>query len=133
MGDCLDTRSLHITNQPLWAEVDVASLAAEAQRVTTTRTQGAGDRPARPRVRGQSILLGQRRDRFLAIALARSRPARRRRDTQDRAPGAVTTERSPYWLGLRVSVVIPTHNRKEKLLACLDALDASRFCSRNSR
>ena len=31
-------------------------------------------------------------------------------------------ERSPYWLGLRVSVVVPTHNRKDKLLACLDAL-----------
>ena len=31
-------------------------------------------------------------------------------------------ERSPYWLGLRVSVVIPTHNRKDKLLACLDGL-----------
>ena len=34
-------------------------------------------------------------------------------------------ERSPYWLGLRISVVIPTHNRKDKLLACLDALRAA--------
>ncbi len=27
MADCLDSRSLQITNQPVWAEVDPASLA----------------------------------------------------------------------------------------------------------
>ena len=35
---------------------------------------------------------------------------------------AAKAERSPYWLGLRMSVVIPTYNRKDKLLTCLDAL-----------
>ena len=29
MGDCLDSRSLAITNQPLWAEPDVDSLARQ--------------------------------------------------------------------------------------------------------
>jgi glycosyltransferase involved in cell wall biosynthesis len=35
----------------------------------------------------------------------------------------VGTERSPYWLGLRVSVVVPTYNRKEQLIRCLAALE----------
>ena len=64
---------------------------------------------------------GSAANRFLEIALARhvQRPMP---ELKTERP-VVSTERSPYWLGLRVSVVIPTHNRKLKLLACLDALE----------
>lgn len=50
--------------------------------------------------------------------------AERRRPGRPKAEATTSpAERSPYWLGLRVSIVVPTHNRKEKLLACLDALE----------
>ena len=39
MVDCLDTRSLHITNQPMWAEVDGASLAERMREAYTDRTR----------------------------------------------------------------------------------------------
>jgi GT2 family glycosyltransferase/glycosyltransferase involved in cell wall biosynthesis len=121
VGDCLDTRSLQITNQPLWAEVEVASLQRELQRVY-------GDAAGRALIarRGQETVIDgfswkSAANRLLAIsgtvcqrAGAAPRPAE--------APAAAPSERSPYWLGLRMSVIIPTHNRKDKLLACLDAL-----------
>jgi glycosyltransferase involved in cell wall biosynthesis len=49
--------------------------------------------------------------------------ARRPRHSRSRVePAPSSVPQSPYWLGLRVSVIVPTHNRKEKLLTCLDAL-----------
>ena len=42
-------------------------------------------------------------------------------------------ERSPYWLGLRVSVVIPTHNRKADAGRASTRSRASRSCRRSSR
>ena len=37
MGDCLDTRSLHIANQPMWAEVSRQSLSQQMRRVHDER------------------------------------------------------------------------------------------------
>ena len=38
-------------------------------------------------------------------------------------PAANPAEGSPYWLGRRVSVIVPTYNRKATLLKCLRALE----------
>ena len=121
VGACLDTRSLHITNDPLWAEVDVDDLRRQMRRVH-------GDASARTTVarRGYDSVIKDfswpsAATRLLAIA----------QDMRERSPAAVPpspvratlpVERSPYWLGVRMSVIVPTHNRKGKLLACLDAL-----------
>jgi glycosyltransferase involved in cell wall biosynthesis len=71
-------------------------------------------------------------DRFTWDAAARGllAAAARVRETseaghsrREQVRDTVHSERSPYWLGLRVSVVIPTYNRKVQLLECLAALD----------
>ena len=121
MVDCLDTRSLHITNQPMWAEVDVASLAERMREAYTDRAQAQAIGQ-----RGRASVVNRfswdsAADRFLDIALEQ-RAQRAVPELKTERP-AVTAERSPYWLGLRVSVVIPTHNRKLKLMACLEALE----------
>jgi len=122
VGDCLDTRSLHITNQPLWAEVDVASL-----RLQLLRVYRDGALRAAVARRGHDTVVDafswpSAAKRFMDIAaLVRKRTGVVSTRAAER-PAAAPTERSPYWQGLRMSVVVPTHNRKDKLLACLDAL-----------
>jgi len=121
MGDCLDTRSLSIANQPLWAEPSVRSLAEQMRRVYEEREPAAA-----VGARGRAAAL----DRFswdhaaahLVEVTNALRAARARQPRAAPPAPAVPTERSPYWLGLRVSVVVPTHNRKQKLLSCLEAL-----------
>jgi GT2 family glycosyltransferase len=123
LGDCLDRRQLRITNEPAWCEPDVASLArrlrdvyedadranaiAERARSSVVR-EYTWDRAAERLVQAAATV----RDR-LPRPVARSTPA---------ASGSAGTH-SPYWLGTRVSVVIPTKNRKQKLLNCLRALE----------
>jgi GT2 family glycosyltransferase/glycosyltransferase involved in cell wall biosynthesis len=121
MDDCLDTRALHIANRPMWAEVDVDGLARQMRAVYDDRTgaRTIGER-GRDFVAGR-FSWGSSADRFLEIAsaLRADRPLRAR--ASEASPPAATSP-SPYWLGLRVSVAIPTRNRKDKLLTCLDAL-----------
>jgi GT2 family glycosyltransferase/glycosyltransferase involved in cell wall biosynthesis len=121
MRECLDSRSLSITNQPLWAEPSVTSLA-EHMRTVYEQRESAAALGARGRA---SVLDRFSWDRTAARLVDITNELRARRPKVPRGKPetpAVRVERSPYWLGLRVSVVVPTHNRKEKLLTCLDAL-----------
>ncbi len=60
MRDSLDTRSLHVTNQPMWAEVDRQSLAAE-MRSSLRRPDRRQDCGCPGPGRGaRALLLGQR-------------------------------------------------------------------------
>jgi GT2 family glycosyltransferase/glycosyltransferase involved in cell wall biosynthesis len=119
--DCIDSRSLALTNQPLWAEADVHSIATQIRRVYENRGEATAIG-----ARGRASVLDRfswRRiaERLLEISKEiRAGCSKPLRANPDRS--ASRTERSPYWLGLRVSVVIPSHNRKDKLLACLEAL-----------
>jgi GT2 family glycosyltransferase/glycosyltransferase involved in cell wall biosynthesis len=123
VGDCLDRRNLALTNQPLWCEADGGSLASQLRRVF--------DDPAAARVLGDR---GRRdvTDRFTWDNSARRlveivetiRTAERARSSgRPRRSPPAPVETSPYWLGLRITVVIPTHDRKDMLLKCLRALE----------
>ena len=120
MGDCLDTRALHITNQPMWAEVDSRSLAQQMRRVYTDRDTsvaiGALARTGAIERFSWDSAASRLVDVAEGLRANRARPA----SPTAKAPD---DNRSPYWLGLRMSVVVPTHNRKEKLLTCLEALE----------
>ena len=121
MGKCLDTHSLRITNQPTWAEVDLEHLGEQMRGVYNDRAIAKARGQAGSESVAGSFSWDSAASRLLSItATLRERASRRAGSTIEK--GAPGTERSPYWLGLRVSVVIPTHNRKEKLLACLEAL-----------
>ena len=119
--DCIDSRSLALTNRPLWAEADIQSVEAQMRRVYENREEATAIA-----TRGRSSVLDRFSWRHTAERLLEiSKEVRAKHSTHpraDRARSASKTERSPYWLGLRVSVVVPTHNRKDKLLACLEAL-----------
>jgi GT2 family glycosyltransferase/glycosyltransferase involved in cell wall biosynthesis len=121
MADCLDAECLQITNGPLWAEPDVESLAARMRELVEHR-----DRAAAIAARGRETVAGRytwsESARTLCEIAADTRAARPAAARAPRRDAPTKTERSPYWLGLRVSVVVPTHNRKEKLLACLASL-----------
>ena len=118
--DCIDSRSLALTNHPLWGEPDVQSVAGQMRRVyedqEMARAIGA---------RGRTEILDRFSWRHVArrlVEISADVSNRQRRPLRSRGAPWPAAERSPYWLGLRVSVVVPTHNRKEKLMACLDAL-----------
>jgi len=123
MGDCLDTRSLKITNQPRWAEPDVHSLAAQMRRVYEERTVATrvGEHAR------ASVLERFSWDQTAACLMdvvGRLRDQRANEAARKPAPPVTQppVERSPYWLGVRVSVIVPTRNRHQQLLACLDRL-----------
>jgi GT2 family glycosyltransferase/glycosyltransferase involved in cell wall biosynthesis len=121
VGDCYDTRSLHITNGPLWAEPDRTSLARQLKRVVEDR-----DLARRLGAQAERDVLGRftwdEAARHLHEFIEAQTPAAEA--TPRVAPPAVrATEASPYWLGCRVSVVIPTFNRSATLARCLAALD----------
>jgi GT2 family glycosyltransferase/glycosyltransferase involved in cell wall biosynthesis len=118
--DCIDSRSLALTNGPVWAQADIRDLMRQLRRVYDGR-----DEASAVGARGRAAVLerfswSQIATRLVEIANeVRSRHPRPPRASPDRG---TPSERSPYWLGLRITVVIPTHNRKDKLIACLDAL-----------
>jgi glycosyltransferase involved in cell wall biosynthesis len=122
MGDCLDSQSLHIGNGPLWAGIVPDSLQTQMRRLyedqAAARTIGAN---ARAEVLDR-FSWERAAERLVEITarLRAERPATTTRPKPANASPAIVP--SPYWLGLRVSVVVPTHNRKDKLLACLEAL-----------
>jgi GT2 family glycosyltransferase/glycosyltransferase involved in cell wall biosynthesis len=124
VGDCLDTRSLRILNGPEWAEPDLDSLVRQMRHVAANP-----DEAKRVGARGRQDVI----DRFTWTEAARqfgaylATAARAAPAAVGPAPvraAAAPTERSPYWMGLRLSVVIPTYNRKAMLLKCLRALAA---------
>jgi GT2 family glycosyltransferase len=121
MKDCLDSQSLALTNLPLWAEPDVQSLGTQMRRVYENRSEALAIA-----ARGRSSVLDRFSWKRIAerlIDISKEVGSRRSRPPRAVVAGSTfETERSPYWLGLRVSVVIPTYNRKEKLLACLESL-----------
>ena len=123
MGDCLDSRALRITNGPAWAAPDSGSLGRQMRRVF--------DEPAAARA------VGERGRRDVADAFTWDRTAQAlidivahvRRTAVRASPALVRsdappTSRSPYWGGVRVSIVIPTFNRRDQLMRSLAALEA---------
>jgi GT2 family glycosyltransferase/glycosyltransferase involved in cell wall biosynthesis len=121
MGPCLDARSLPITNQPMWAEVSPQSLGEQMRRVHQDRDAAAA-LGARARTTVLERFSWDSAARKLVEIAGERRAGRRKAARVSVGTTQPRVERSPYWLGLRVSVVVPTHNRKEKLMACLDAL-----------
>ena len=121
VDDGVDARSLKITNQPIWADPNSTSTVEQLRRVYNGREAAAAiGATARSSVleRFSWNTIARRLVHISEeVRAARPRVARGRVDVL-----APAVEHSPYWLGVRVSVVVPTHNRKEKLLACLDAL-----------
>jgi GT2 family glycosyltransferase len=118
--DCVDSQSLRPTNEPLWAEASAESLERQMRSVYERRewARAVGSR-------GRSDVLERFSWQQIATNLVRIATdlGTSRHQAGRRLESTVShQELSPYWLGTRVSVVIPTHNRKEKLLACLDAL-----------
>jgi GT2 family glycosyltransferase/glycosyltransferase involved in cell wall biosynthesis len=115
----MDERSLPMTNQPVWARPDASSIARQMRRVYASRDEASATaNRARMDVldRFSWACIARRLAEISAeLRTARPKATRARAQVQQVVP-------SPYWLGLRVSVVIPTHNRKDKLLASLDAL-----------
>ena len=125
LGDGLDRRSLPIANAPMWCEPDRVDLAAQLRATF-------GDRPraalvaarARQDVRGR-FSWDEAARRLLTLT-----DELRRRARADQAPMAAPAvhdgrdeERSPYWMGVRMSAVVPTHDRLEKLKRCLAAFE----------
>jgi GT2 family glycosyltransferase/glycosyltransferase involved in cell wall biosynthesis len=123
MGDCLDTRSLRITNQPLWGEPDASSLIEQLRAVyrDPDKARAVGQR-AKEEVTGRFTWDAAARSLVATIERVKASGSQSRIASVRRGKDA-DTERSPYWLGLRVSVVIPTYNRKEQLIRCLEALE----------
>lgn len=121
VGDCLDTRSLPITNGPTWAEPSVSSLAAAFRRVA-----GSPGEARRIGARARADVI----DRLTWDAAARGLLdfVHERSAVTDAVPSAAAptrpaSEHSPYWLGCRVSVIVPTFNRRAMLVKCLRALE----------
>lgn len=121
MGPCLDSRSLPITNQPMWAEVNPQSLGEQMRRVYQDR-DAAATFGGRARATVLERFSWDRAARRLVEITGELRAGRAKAPRDTVGTTQPRGERSPYWLGVRVTVVVPTHNRKEKLLTCLDAL-----------
>lgn len=128
MGDCLDSRSLHVTNGPIWSEPSRSSLVRQLR--------AAFDDPAAARA------IGERGRRDVAGRMTWDNAARRLIDITssvcDRLPSAVgaspatsaaSPRRSPHWRGVRISVIIPTYNRKAQLLTALHAFESQSILS----
>jgi len=119
--DGIDAKSMTIFNQPLWAEIDTEDLRRQLRRAYSDRSAAGAVARA-----GQADVVERFSwDRVAARLLqivSELETCSSKAAPSAPALAALPSERSPYWLGLRVSVVIPTHNRKSALLRCLDAL-----------
>ncbi|HEV8308092.1 MAG TPA: glycosyltransferase [Methylomirabilota bacterium] len=123
LGDCLDARELRLTNEPLWAEPDRADLARQLRAVfeDPAAARAVGEQGRRDVIDRFSWEESARRLVRIVDRLKADQPAPARGLAGD-VP-ASHEETSPYWLGCRVSVLIPSYNRKEILLECLRALE----------
>ena len=124
-GRALAARS---ANGPVWAEPRRATRwRAGSTGSSRTAEAARGARPARGRRRSAAASPGTRRRggswRWPDVR-ARRRPKSVAVAPPGRRPRAPARPQSPHWRGTRVSVVVPTFDRKEKLLRCLDALRA---------
>lgn len=122
LGDCLDSRSLRITNGPTWCEPDVRDLARQLRRVFE-------DRPAAAAVaeRARADVIGRFTWENTARRLVEVRDrlaAQRPRPTSRPARAPADGHGSPYWLGCRVSVILSSFERREVLVESLRALEA---------
>jgi GT2 family glycosyltransferase/glycosyltransferase involved in cell wall biosynthesis len=121
VGDCYDTRALRILNAPVWAEPEMESLVEQMRAVSANREAARSvGRQARADVVERFTWRQTARDFAHRLAALSASP--RAAAAAPKRPAA-PTERSPYWMGLRVSVIIPTYNRRDMLLKCLRALD----------
>lgn len=123
LGPCLDARSLALANSPVWAEPSRDSLRRGLRWTFESRAAArALGRRAAEAVRGRLTWDAAAR-RLLDVArVVRERRPRSVAIASAPRPGAAPAFASPHWRGLRASVVIPTFDRKEKLVRCLDAL-----------
>jgi len=119
VGACYDTRAIRINNGPSWAEPDPESLVRRLRQVAD---DPSGARQLGERARREVVprFTWENAAKQLTDAIAATD-----RPNVHHSPvvRANPTERSPYWMGLRVSVVVPTHNRKMTLRKCLRALE----------
>jgi GT2 family glycosyltransferase/glycosyltransferase involved in cell wall biosynthesis len=120
VGDCLDTRSLNITNSPRWAEPDVDSLVGQLRAVVEHQDEARriGEQ-ARRDVTGVFTWAAAARQFADFLKSIERKPA----TPAPVGPPTPRTERSPYWMGVRISVIVPTHNRRASLRKCLHALE----------
>jgi GT2 family glycosyltransferase len=123
LGDCLDRRQLRITNDAAWCEPDVASLVRRLREVyeDPDRAHALGERARLSVVREYTWDRAAERLVQAAGATRNQLPPPVARSTP--AASGSAGRLSPYWLGTRISVIIPTKNRKQKLVNCLRALD----------
>jgi GT2 family glycosyltransferase len=131
LGPCLDARSLRLRNGPVWAEPRRPALASRLRWLVDDREAArALGRRAAEAVRGRFTWEQSARRLVEVAAEVRSRRPKR---LAVEAPAPVSPDsgpaRSPHWLGTRMSVVVPTFDRKDKLLRCLDALRAQTVLS----
>ena len=128
LGRCIDARSLALANGPVWAEPRRDALRESLRFLVEHREEAAAiGRSAERAVRGR-FGWDRAADRLLEVAgtLRARRPRRVAVDLEAparRATAAAGTA-SPHWRGIRISVVVPTFDRKDKLRRCLDALAA---------
>jgi GT2 family glycosyltransferase len=124
LGPCLDARSLRPRNGPVWAEPRRRALANRLRWLLEHPEDArALGRRAADAVRGRFTWEQSARRLVEVAAEVRSRrPKRLAVDASAPSPSDSGPARSPHWLGTRMSVVVPTFDRREKLLRCLDAL-----------
>jgi GT2 family glycosyltransferase/glycosyltransferase involved in cell wall biosynthesis len=122
LGDCLDSRSLRITNRPTWCEPDKGDLVRQLRRLR--EESGLGQRLGE---NGRQAVAGRRgweqSARRLLEIVDTIRPTLPASSAGRSVAAPAPTQVSPYWLGCRVSVVVPTYNRKAILDKCLRALE----------
>jgi GT2 family glycosyltransferase/glycosyltransferase involved in cell wall biosynthesis len=124
VADCFDTRSLRITNQPLWCEPHHDDLMRQLRVVAANPAAAARVGEAARRAVIDRFTWDASASRLLEI-VEELRARQSRAVPAFTKPAATPTAESssPYWLGCRVSVIIPTYNRRTSLVACLNALE----------
>ncbi len=121
VGPCLDSQSLAITNQPLWCEPDPDSLARQLRAACDNRevTRRVADRGRHEVADRWTWKRSAARLKQVTDDLRGSRPS----VVSVASPAPAADHPARPWLDVRVSVVIPTFNRKDQLLTALAALE----------
>ena len=120
IGDCLDTRVPADHQRPAVGRTRRRASLAHAD-APGLRRPGRGRRLVRGRAADVAIVSpGTRRRPLLDVVDGGC--AQRTQTPSGRGACRPPAERSPYWMGCRVSVIVPTFNRSAKLRRCLEAL-----------